>query len=62
VLNEGWILSSRLVPFCAAWEAVEPELYEEAEECQAAKDRLVGAETDEEVARALQIIEVLCDG
>lgn len=44
------------------WAEVEDEMMEEAEECCLAKDRLLAAETDEEVARALQIVQVLCNG
>ncbi len=40
---------------------IQAELQEEAAECVAAKEGLLGAETDEAVDRALRKISILCD-
>ncbi len=40
---------------------VEDELREEADECDQAKQRLIAAETEEQVAVARQVVEILCN-
>ena len=40
---------------------LEPELEEEAEECYAAKQELLNAETDEQASLATRKVSVLCN-
>jgi len=40
---------------------VEDELQEEANECDQAKQRLISAETAEQVDVARQVVEILCN-
>ncbi len=40
---------------------LEGEFQEEAQECIAAKDELVAAETDEQIDRAIRKVHILCD-